>query len=189
MIRAFLAIDLPDSIRSRLALVQGELKKSHADVRWVPVGNIHLTLKFFGNVPEAEIEPLAEAAREVAASQAPLELKATLAGAFPSVTSPRVIWLGLGGDVIPLTQFYHRLEKALAALGYPPEGRAFNPHLTLGRVKSPEGRFRLTKILEKLPPADWPPFQVSEIILFQSVLSPRGSTYTPLQVIKLGGEL
>ena len=179
-----MAIDLPDSIRSGLALVQGELKKSHADVRWVPVGNIHLTLKFFGNVPEAEIEPLALAAREVAAGQAPLTLQATAAGAFPSAASPRVIWLGLGGDVIPLTQFFHRLEKAFTALGYPPEGRAFNPHLTLGRVKSPEGRFRLTKILEKLPPADWPPFRVNEIILFQSVLSPRGSTYTPLKIIR-----
>ncbi len=115
-----------------------------------------------------------------------MQLTVTGAGAFPSVKSPRVIWLGLGGDLIPLTQFYHRLEKAFAALGYPPENRAFSPHLTLGRVKSPEGRFRLTKILESLPAMDWPPFPVQEIILFQSVLSPRGSTYTPLQRIPLG---
>lgn len=185
MIRAFLAIDLPDSLRPKLALVQGELKKSNADVRWVPVGNIHVTLKFFGNVPDTEIEPLAQAAREMAEKQAPMELKVTVAGAFPSVRSPRVIWLGLGGDVIPLTQFYHRLEKAFGALGYPPEGRAFNPHLTLGRVRSPEGRARLSRALENIV-VDWPPFQVREIILFQSVLSPRGSTYTALQVISLG---
>ncbi len=186
MIRCFLAIDLPDSFRPKLALVQGELKRSGADVRWVPVGNIHITLKFFGNVPDNEIDSLVLAAREVAEEQAPLQLTVTGAGAFPSVKSPRVIWLGLGGDVLPLTQFYHRLEKAFAALGYPPENRAFSPHLTLGRVKSPEGRFRLTKILESLPPAEWPPFPVHEIILFQSVLSPRGSTYTPLQRIPLG---
>ena len=100
-------------------------------------GNIHLTLKFFGNVPDDEIDTLALAAREVAQTEEPFQLKATMAGAFPSPKAPRVVWLGLGGDVVPLTRLFHHLEKAFATLGYPPEGRAFNPHLTLGRVKSP----------------------------------------------------
>ncbi len=184
MIRCFLAIDLPEGLRPGLALVQGELKKAQADVRWVPPGNIHITLKFFGNVADAEIPTIIEAAREVSATQAPLTLKVTGAGAFPNVRSPRVVWLGLGGDMLPLTQFFHRLEKAFAALDYPPETRAFNPHLTLGRVRSPEGRIQLSRAIEKLV-VDWPPFVVKEIILFQSVLSPKGSTYTPLEVIKL----
>jgi 2'-5' RNA ligase len=186
MIRSFLAVDLPDTLRPQLALVQGELKKSGADVRWVAVGNIHLTLKFFGNLPDPEIGPITQAAREVAASQAPFELQVTNAGAFPSTKSPRVIWLGLGGDLIPLAQMYHQLEKAFAALGHLPEGRAFNPHLTLGRVKSPANRHRLAQMLEKLPPLNWPPFQVNEIILFRSTLTPQGSIYTPLKVIPLG---
>jgi 2'-5' RNA ligase len=186
MIRAFLAIELPDALRPGLAQVQGELKGSRADVRWVPVGNIHLTLKFFGNVPEDEIDALARAARVAAAEAAPLLLQVTVAGAFPSPNAPRVVWLGLGGDLVPLTQLFYRLEKAFAALGYPPEGRAFNPHLTLGRVKSPANRERLARLLAKLPPLNWPPFTVKELILFQSVLSPQGSKYTPLQVIPLG---
>ncbi len=187
MIRAFLAIELPDALRPGLAQVQVELKRSHADVRWVPVGNIHLTLKFFGNVPEDEIDPLALAARQAAAEAAPLQLQVTSAGAFPSPNAPRVVWLGLGGDLVPLTQLYYRLEKAFASLGYLPEGRAFNPHLTLGRVKSPANRERLARLLAKLPPLDWPSFTVKELILFQSVLSPQGSKYTPLEVIKLAG--
>jgi 2'-5' RNA ligase len=186
MIRAFLAVELPEALRVGLAQVQEELKRSRADVRWVAPGNIHLTLKFFGNVPDDEIEALAQAAREAAAETAPLQLQATGAGAFPSPNAPRVVWLGLGGDIVPLTQLFYRLEKAFAALGYPPEGRAFNPHLTLGRVKSPANRERLAKMLTKLPPVDWPPFEVKELILFQSVLSPQGSKYTPLQVIPLG---
>jgi RNA 2',3'-cyclic 3'-phosphodiesterase len=186
MIRCFLAIDLPEELRPGLAQVQEELQRSHADVRWVAPGNIHLTLKFFGNVPDDEIDTLAQAAREAAAETSPLQLQATGAGAFPSPTAPRVVWLGLGGDIVHLTQLFYRLEKAFAALGYPPEGRAFNPHLTLGRVKSPANRERLAKLLAKLPPVDWPPFEVKELILFQSVLSPKGSTYTPLQVIPLG---
>src|SRR5208283_736643 len=187
MIRAFLAIDLPESLRPGLALAQGELKKSQADVRWVPPGNIHITLKFFGNLPDAEVPPIIAAARQAASQQAPLSLAVSGAGAFPSSRSPRVVWLGLGGDLLPLSQFFHRLEKAFAQLGYPPEGRAFNPHLTLGRVRSPEGRAQLSRALEKLV-VDWPRFPVREIILYQSVLSPQGSTYTPLEVIKLAGE-
>jgi 2'-5' RNA ligase len=186
MIRAFLAIELPDSLRPGLAQVQTELKRSHADVRWVPAGNIHLTLKFFGNVPEDEIEPLAQAARQAAAEAAPFQLQVTMAGAFPSPQAPRVVWLGLGGEVVPLTQLFYRLEKAFATLGYLPEGRAFNPHLTLGRVKSPANRARLAGLLAKMPPLDWPPFTVKELVLFQSVLSPQGSKYTPLKVVPLG---
>jgi 2'-5' RNA ligase len=186
MIRAFLAIDLPDSLRAHLSLVQGELKSSQADVRWVPVGNIHLTLKFFGNVPDEDIGSLALAARQVAAEEGPFQLRVTMAGAFPSHRSPRVVWLGLGGDVVPLTRLYQKLEKAFAALGHLPEGRAFHPHLTLGRVKSPANREKLAGMLVKMPPVDWPPFAVKELILFQSVLSPQGSKYTPLQVIPLG---
>jgi 2'-5' RNA ligase len=187
MIRAFLAIDLPGSLRLGLAQVQGKLKESGADVRWVPVGNIHLTLKFFGNVPEGEVEALAEAARRVAENQAPFELQVTGAGAFPSLKSPRVVWLGLADEVAALAQFYHRLEKAFAALGHLPEDRPFHPHLTLGRVRSPAGRERLARMLQELPPPQWPPFPVKELILFRSTLSPQGSTYTPLKIIPLGG--
>jgi RNA 2',3'-cyclic 3'-phosphodiesterase len=186
MIRAFLALDLPDSLRPSLALVIEELKRSRADVRWVPVGNIHLTLKFFGNVPDEEIGALALAARQAAAEAAPFQLQVTGAGAFPSPQAPRVVWLGLGGDVLPLTHLFHRLEKAFATLGYLPEGRAFNPHLTLGRVKSPANREKLARLLTTLPPLNWPPFTVKELILFQSILSPQGSKYTPLKVIPLG---
>jgi 2'-5' RNA ligase len=186
MIRAFLAIDLPDSLRAHLALIQGELKRSQAEVRWVPPGNIHLTLKFFGNVPDEDIGSLALAARQVAAAEEPFQLRVTMAGAFPSHRSPRVVWLGLGGDVVPLTRLYHGLEKAFAALGHLPEGRAFHPHLTLGRVKSPINRENLARMLATMPPVDWPPFAVKELILFQSVLSPQGSKYTPLKVIPLG---
>jgi 2'-5' RNA ligase len=186
MIRAFLAIEMPETLRAGLALVQGELKRSHADVRWVAAGNIHLTLKFFGNVPDEEIDTLALAAQEVVAGEEPFQLRATIAGAFPSPRAPRVVWLGLGGDVVPLNRLYYQLEKAFDKLGYPAEGRAFHPHLTLGRVKSPMNREKLAKMLEKMPAVEWPPFDVKELILFQSILSPKGSIYRPLKVIPLG---
>jgi 2'-5' RNA ligase len=186
MLRAFLAIDLPASLRPPLARVQEELRKSSADVRWVPVGNIHLTLKFFGQIPDTEVELITQAAGKIAGGQAPFTLEITQAGAFPSVKSPRVVWLGIGGDLPVMEQFQRKLEGAFAELEHLPEDRAFAPHLTLGRVRSSKGRQELSRRLTELPPLAGDPFQVSEIILFRSTLSPQGATYLPLKVIPLG---
>lgn len=187
MIRAFLAIDLPASLRPVLSRAQEELKKSGADVKWVPVGNIHITLKFFGNITDLQVANISEAVAATAAGQKPFSLMVTDAGAFPSPKSPRVVWLGIGGDLEVLRDFHRRLETSFAALGFPPEDRPFAPHLTLGRVKSPAGRVALTQCLVNLPPPEAAPFQVSEIVLFRSNLSPKGATYLPLKVIPLGG--
>jgi 2'-5' RNA ligase len=187
MIRAFLAIDLPASLRPVLSWAQEELKKSGADVKWVPVGNIHITLKFFGNITDQQVGDISEAVVALAANQEPFSLTITDAGAFPSPKSPRVVWLGVGGGLDILREFHRRLEIAFAALGFPPEDRPLAPHLTLGRVKSPEGRTALTRCLVNLPPPEAAPFQVSDIVLFRSNLSPQGATYLPLKVIPLGG--
>ncbi len=187
MIRAFLAVDLPASLRPVLFWAQEELKKSGADVKWVPVGNIHITLKFFGNITEGQVAAISEAAAAIARGQPPFSLTVTDAGAFPSPKSPRVVWLGVGGDLDTLRDFHRRLETAMTALGFPPEDRPFSPHLTLGRVKSPTGRTALTRSLVNLPPPPAAPFQVSDIVLFRSNLSPQGATYLPLKVIPLGG--
>lgn len=187
MIRAFLAIDLPASLRPALSRAQERLKQSGADVRWVPVGNIHLTLKFFGNITEAQVSAIHEAVEPVAREQAPFSLLVTDAGAFPSPKSPRVVWLGVGGDLEILRDFHRRLEAVLAPLGFPPEDRPFSPHLTLGRVKSPAGRQALVQALVNLPPPGAPPFLVKEIVLFRSNLTPHGATYLALKIIPLGG--
>jgi 2'-5' RNA ligase len=186
MIRAFLAIDLPRGLRPWLAQVLGELQQSRADVRWVAADNIHLTLKFFGNITAEQAAAITGAAGEVAAAQTPFELLVTQPGAFPNLRNPRVVWLGLGGDTLALSQLFYRLEKAFAPMGFPPEDRAFNPHLTLGRVKSPKGRESLVRRLEGLAAPAAAPFKVSEMVLFKSTLTPKGSIYTPLQVIPLG---
>jgi 2'-5' RNA ligase len=185
MLRAFLAIDLPSGLRPVLSRVQEELKKSGADVKWVPVGNVHITLKFFGQIPEAQVEPIVAAVGSVARTQASFSLNVTGAGAFPTVNNPRVVWLGVGGDLAVMGGFYRQLEEAFATLGFPPEGRAFAPHLTLGRVKSPRNRVDLSRRLAAVAAPEGEPFQVREIILYRSNLSPQGATYVPLKVIPL----
>ncbi len=188
MLRAFLAIDPPAGLRPLLARVQEELKKSGADVKWVPVGNVHITLKFFGQIAEAQVEPIAAAAENIARGQRPFTLRVAGVGAFPSVKSPRVVWLGVAGDLDIMAAFCRQLEAAFAVLGFPPEDRPFYPHLTLGRVKSSKGRAELSRCLVTLPPVESEPFQIREVILYRSSLSPQGATYSPLKVIPIAGE-
>ena len=149
MIRAFLAIDLPEEPAPRPGPGAGGIEKEPGRRALGAAGQYSYHPEIFRQRPDAEVPAIIAAAREVAAEQAPLTLKVTGAGAFPNVRSPRVVWLGLGGDMLPLSQFFYRLEKAFAPLDYPPEGRAFNPHLTLGRVRSPEGRAQLSRAHRK----------------------------------------
>ena len=187
MIRAFLAVDLPASLRPVLSQAQEELKKAGADVKWAPVGNIHITLKFFGNITDTQVVDISEAVAAAALDQKPFSLTVTAAGAFPSPKSPRVLWLGVGGDLDIMRDFHRRLEAGFAILGFPPEDRPFAPHLTLGRVKSPAGRVELSRSLVHLATPEVAPFPVNEIVLFRSQLSPKGATYLPLKIIPLGG--
>ncbi len=187
MIRAFLAIDLPAGLRPVLERLTGELKKSGADVKWVAPGNVHLTLKFFGDVSDAQVEEIAAAAAPIAQAQTPFSLTLAQVGAFPTLKSPRVVWVGLGGELAPLQALYQRLEEAFEGLGFPREGRPFAPHLTLGRVKSPKGREGLVRQLAVLPAIPSEPFPVREIVLFRSTLTSQGAIYTPLKVIPLLG--
>lgn len=186
MIRAFLAIDLPAGLRPVLERLTGELKKSGADVKWVPAGNVHLTLKFFGDVSEAQAEEIARAAAPIAQASPPFSLTLTQPGAFPSLKSPRVVWVGLGGDLEAIRALYAGLEAAFELLGFPREGRPFAPHLTLGRVKSPRNRDALVRQLAVLPALQSEFFPVREIVLFRSTLTPKGAIYTPLKVMPLG---
>jgi len=186
MLRTFLALDLPVGLQPLLEQVMAELRRCDAEVRWVPVGNVHLTLKFFGEVSEVQVEEIARAAAAVARSRAPFRLRLAGAGAFPTPRSPRVVWVGVAGELEPLRELHQQLEAAFEALGFPREDRPFTPHLTVGRVKSSKGRDGLVRCLAGLPPFESEPFEVREIILYRSKLSPQGATYLPLRVISLG---
>ena len=181
MIRAFLALDLPDSYRAGLTAVQDYLKKSGADVRWTSVGSIHLTLKFFGDISEDQVETLTAAASAITGATPAFTLGVQGVGTFPSPKSPRVIWLGLSGQTDILASLVQDLEQSFAPLGFPPEKRKFTPHLTLGRVRSSQGREDLCRFLQTVPLPDFPEFQVEHLVLYRSTLRPQGALYTPSQ--------
>ncbi len=188
MIRCFLAINFSEPVKAQIKSLQESLARSGADVRWVRPEGVHLTLKFFGQVPEQKIPLIAETTSQIAQTIAPFVLEFFDLGAFPSFRRPKVIWIGLRGDLKSLIELQKGLEQAYTTLGFPPEKRPFVPHVTLGRVKSPKRIQRLQEQMEKSRSAvglGWEKTLVKEIVLYKSVLKPSGAEYTPLATLSL----
>lgn len=185
MIRSFIAIDLPQKTRENLAAIQDQLRQSQAGVRWVKPGSIHLTLKFLGNILPEQVDAIAAAVAQLVRDEPPITLCAAGLGAFPSPRKPRVIWVGLRGEVDRLANIQAGLEKALEPLGFARETRGFRPHLTIGRVKD---RRRLQSLIEAMSTLELPEFNSfdgNEIILYKSDLRPTGAIYTKLHRMPL----
>jgi len=188
LIRSFLAIELPNPIIKKIEEVQGDLRSTRADVRWVNPEKIHLTLKFFGNIEESRIDLILKSIEEPIRNTLPFSLRVLGIGAFPNLKNPRVVWMGLvdGKDV--LTSFQKQIENQLGKIGFQSEDRPFHPHLTLGRMKSSRGKEELVAKMEKHKEEGFGDFQVGRLVLFKSDLRPTGPIYTPLRESKLGGE-
>lgn len=185
MIRSFIAIDLTEETRKALRAVQEHLEQSRAGVRWVKPSSIHLTLKFLGNIHPEQVDDIAATVAEVVRSEPVLTLRAAGLGGFPSQRKPRVIWVGLEGDVDRLKQIQARLESSLEPLGFAREDRSFHPHLTLGRVKDRRRLQQLIDIMADLELPTFNSFDADEIILYKSDLRPTGAIYTKLHRIPL----
>jgi 2'-5' RNA ligase len=185
-VRTFVALFLPEQTLEAIAGVIAERSASLPSVRWVAHDNVHLTLRFLGDVERARLPGVADALRDACATVSPLTLALAAAGAFPSPRAPRVIWAGLAGDVEPLRQLASALERNLRAAGYGRADKPFAPHLTIGRVRPPVPRLDWAARLAAIAfPAA--PFTIASAAVVQSELSPKGSRYTPLATVPLGG--
>jgi 2'-5' RNA ligase len=181
-IRAFLAIDPPEEILREIGRIQERLQRMiRGEVRWVRPEAIHLTLKFFGDIPESAVASIAAVVEEAAAAEAPLTLSIGGTGVFPDQRRPRVLWLGMDGDVPRLLRIQQELEGGLRKVGFPAEERPFRPHLTLARIKSPRGLTGLERALEKGEGYAAGEFSAAGIGLIRSELTPRGAVYTKLK--------
>lgn len=183
--RLFVAAELPDPLRLRLAAVQGGMQAVPLPVRWVRPDGIHLTLKFLGETGEDRLAEIAEALAEAGRDLAPFRLSACGAAPFPARGTPRLVWVEIEGDLQAVQRLATAIDRAVAPLGYPPEGREFKAHLTLGRVRgAARGDWRAA--LMKTGGQARGEFEVREYVLFQSRLSPGGSIYTPMERFTLG---
>ena len=183
--RLFVAIDISDELRGLISCIRRSLE-GLGRASWVPASNVHLTLKFLGEVSSSVVSSLEEALRGVAMRHAPFELRSGSLGGFPSLARPRVVYLGLE-ESASLLGLRGSVEDALGALGFQRDGRPFRAHLTLCRVRSPgesplvgaaAGAFALEKRVA---------FMVDRFVLYKSELSPRGAVYTALAEFMLGG--
>lgn len=179
-IRLFIAVELDQGIKEELKNIQEDLKKLVLDVKWVELKNIHLTLKFLGNVGLDDLEKVKLILKETTVQFKPFEINLSDLGVFPKVVLPRVIWVGINqgkNEVVNLTSV---LERELEKIGFASENRKFSPHLTLGRVKSIKNKDKLKNYLNSAKYNFQKRQDITEIILFSSQLSSQGPTYAPL---------
>jgi RNA 2',3'-cyclic 3'-phosphodiesterase len=181
--RLFAAVPLPEPARGEVTQLLGRLRESALPVRWVKNEGVHLTLKFFGEVVPERLEVIEEAVRFASAGTKPLSLQLGELGAFPNPARPKVLWLGLESSP-ELELLQDRLERGGDAIGFPPEGTPFHPHVTLGRVREgqrcPSRWFaEFAGIYERLP------FLATEVGLFESILTSKGPRYEARLTVEL----
>jgi RNA 2',3'-cyclic 3'-phosphodiesterase len=189
VIRAFIAIELSPEIYTRLDEVENQLQQrlNAGVIRWVPAHNIHLTLKFLGDVSLANLEVLKKILESEAGKHTTFEISVGELGAFPSARRPRVIWVGVQAPQ-DLSALQHGIETEMAGLGYAPEDREFSPHLTLGRVSRNASSQELKKIGDVLATNKvgyLGATRVANVNLFRSDLKPGGAVYSILMVAPL----
>lgn len=179
--RLFIAIDLPDAVRAALAREQEHLRaacRGSGDIRWTRPEGVHLTLKFLGEVAATRLDEITDRLSHVAVFDR-FEIDVRSFGFFPSARRPRVFWVGLEAPPA-LGNLAKRVEAAMAVLGFPPENRPFQPHLTLARFESQGAQPALEAALQKSGDAGFGRFIVSEFVLFESKLRPGGAQYSKL---------
>ncbi|MBE0430769.1 MAG: RNA 2',3'-cyclic phosphodiesterase [Dehalococcoidia bacterium] len=189
-VRAFVAIELPGEAREGLARLRRELERDeHRFVKWVDPAGIHLTLKFLGNIPARQVTEITAAIQEAIQGIAPFEIEVSGLGAFPGLGQPRVLWVGVGGEVDTLSRLQRNIDSALAPLGLPKEERPFVPHLTLARVRqgaSPPQRRSFGQLVASATFSDRYSITVRMMSLMRSRLTPAGAVYTRLAAVGLG---
>jgi len=185
-IRTFIAFELPPSVIFLLQEVQQELKRLKIRARWVRPENIHLTLKFLGDVNPDDIHKIGTAMACAAIDCLPITLSVRGIGVFPGIKRPRVIWVGLDGDTQSLLALQSRLEQKLAGAEFPKDKRSFKAHLTMGRIKQTANPAVIRQMIADYAKLSSEEFTFNQVILFKSDLKPSGAVYSKLKQTKLG---
>ena len=183
-IRTFIAMELSELAKARIEQAIGSMKSQGlSGVRWVKPDGMHLTLKFLGGIAPPMAEKVTQAIQEACQGAKPFNLALSHTGAFPNLERPRVLWVGLSGDLEPLRELHGQIESQILRLGFPAETRRFSPHVTLGRVRdgvSSRERRLIGETLGRITVEDVPPWRVETVNLMKSTLTPAGAIYTPL---------
>lgn len=179
-VRSFIAILLSDDVRAAVAAEIARLRRLGPRVSWVSPPNLHLTLKFLGELPADALAEVGEGLAEAVAGAAPFSLHFGGLGAFPDLTRPRVLWVGVDEGSPAAQALQARVDAALTRRGFPKEERPFSPHLTIGRVRDPRRLVELLQAMTRDARLEFGQFEVRGLSLMRSDLSPAGARYTEL---------
>jgi len=184
VMRCFIAIEVPSEVKSAFIELQNDLRSAGADVAWTNPDNVHLTLKFLGEIDKQLVGKVEQVCLETIAAMPPFKLSIDGIGVFPSERHPRVLWVGLGGEVETLERLQEMLDERLSRIGFEIEEKDFQPHLTVGRIRSNKN---LRELLGRRDGYALPSlsFVVREIVLMKSDLLPSGACYSELAKAKM----
>jgi RNA 2',3'-cyclic 3'-phosphodiesterase len=184
--RVFCAVELPGDVREQLRDHITRLREAVPDVAasWSRVENVHLTLKFFGNVEVERIDAISAAASRAVEEFSTFPIGIGGTGVFPRPSRPQVLWIGVSDPTGKLSALHEKFEDETGAADFAKEDRAFRPHLTIARIRRPEGARRLADAHLQM---DFKPveLELQELIVFRSELSPKGSRYTPISLHRI----
>lgn len=188
-IRSFIAIELPGELKQALARVQEKLKRANrTPVKWVEPGNVHLTLKFLGDIDTGITGNITLALEEATQGTHPFDIEVSGLGVFPDTKRVQVIWIGLSGELEKLGSLQKHIEESLIPLGFTKEKRPFTPHLTIARVRDyarPDGRLKLGQLVDNTSFAEKYKIMVNAIQLMRSQLTREGPIYSKISTITL----
>ena len=185
-LRAFIAIELPEKIQGDIRNLQRAFASHGLKIRWVTPVNLHLTIKFLGDIAPSEMESLGRILSDTAAIHPMFDLLPQGIGVFPNIRRPRIIWAGIAGQTHILRFIWKSVENALVPLGFAAEKRPYRGHLTIGRVKTHMDQGRLVTALRTHQDFVSESFIVRRLVMFKSELCPNGPVYTKLWEMPLG---
>jgi len=191
-LRTFIAVEMSPSVIHRAGDLIDALRVAAAEVNWVRPQQMHLTLKFLGDVPDTETPDICRVVNDVAAGFEPFEITCRGAGGFPNLREIRTLWIGIEEGADELKRLQTEIDNALKSeLGYAKEQRGFHPHLTIGRVKRelPGGRGELAQLVEKHSQFDADLAIIDEVVTFASFLGRQGPSHDALGRAELAGRL
>jgi len=185
-VRAFIGLPAPVEIRARWSVLLPRIKALGVKASWVAPENLHLTVKFLGDVDEARVTEIREALSSSFSALKPVPLACEGIDFFPGERRPRVLFARFSKDR-GLLACQENLEEGLGALGFPREDRPFEVHLTLARIKFPWPPAAMEKAVSLLSREPWPAFPLSAAVLYESTLTPLGPIYTPVFTVEAQG--
>ncbi len=184
--RLFIAADISDLVREELGECIHELMSLDADVRWVTLQNLHVTMKFLGRVDATKLSLIQERLRNLAAKTKPFIARLSSLGAFPNNQDPQIVWAGVGEGQKFFQELAARVNDSMKNLGFEEEDREYTAHVTLGRVRSKKNLKNLVKALLDKKYDSQHPFAVDRLTLFESITDSRGAIYKVVEQFPFG---